>query len=112
MSFDLVVIKPCNRSIADLSEVEDVIPLGSKELISTKVTQYFPNAIEGVWLSDEFSVEVFISGEPVISVHITIHFGNGWSKNSEAKLLIMIAAICRSIDASAFSLSDNTKLAP
>lgn len=46
MSFDLVLIKPCNNSIANLSEVEDVMPLGSKELISTKVTQYFPNAIE------------------------------------------------------------------
>jgi hypothetical protein len=112
MSFDVILIKPNDLSIDDLSAVEDVMLLGDKEFVEAAIDQSFPEAVNGLWQSEEFSIEALISGNPVESVHITAHFGDSWSEASEAKLLSLITIICHKIGAVAFSISDNSKLAP
>ena len=112
MSFDVILIKPNDLSIEDLSAVEDVMLLGDKGFVEAAIGLSFPGAVNGAWKSEEFSIEALISGNPVGSVHITAHFGDAWSETSEAKLLSLIAVICHKTGAVAFSISDNSKLAP
>ena len=112
MSFDVILIKPNDLSIEDLSSVEDVMQLGDKEFVEAAIGLSFPGAVNGLWQSEEFSIEALINGNPVESVHITAHFGDAWAEASEAKLLSLITVICHEIGAVAFSISDNSKLAP
>jgi hypothetical protein len=112
MSFDVILIKPNDLSTEDLSAVEDVALLGNKEFVETAIGLSFPGAVNGIWQSNEFSVEALLSGNPVESVHITVHFGDAWSETSEAQLLSLITVICHKTGAVAFSISDNSKLAP
>lgn len=112
MSFDVILIKPNDLSTEDLSTVEDVALLGDKVFVETAVGLPFPGAMNGIWQSNEFSVEALISGNPVESVHIKVHFGDAWSETSEAKLLILITVICHKTGTIAFSIFDNSKLAP
>lgn len=112
MSFDVILIKPNDLSTEELSEVEDIALLGDKEFVETVIGLSFPGAVNAIWQSNEFSVEALLSGDPVESVHITVHFGDAWSETSEAQLLSLITVICHKIGAVAFSISDNSKLAP
>jgi hypothetical protein len=112
MSYDVLIIKPRDNSVENLSTVEDVAPLGEKYLVESAINTVFPGAINGVWQCSEFSVEALISGNPVESVHITLRFGDSWSETSEAHFLNLTACICSKIDAVAFSVSDNSKLSP
>lgn len=112
MSFNVILIKPNNLSTEDLSAVEDVVLLGNKSFVETAIGLSFPGAVNGIWQSNEFSVEALLSGNPVESVHITIQFGDAWSETSETQLLSLITVICHKTGAVAFSISDNSKLAP
>ncbi|WP_287029711.1 hypothetical protein [Pseudomonas sp. UBA6310] len=112
MSFDVILIKPNDLSIEDLSSVEDVMQLGDKEFVEAAIGLSFPGAVNSLWQSKEFSIEALINGNPVESVHITAHFGDAWTEASEAKLISLITVICHETGAVAFSISDNSKLAP
>ena len=112
MSFDVILIKPNDLSIEDLSSVEDVMQLGDKEFVKAAIDLSFPGAVNGLWQSEDFSIEALINGNPVESVHITAHFGDAWAEASEAKLISLITVICHGTGAVAFCISDNSKLAP
>ncbi|WP_074870807.1 hypothetical protein [Atopomonas hussainii] len=112
MSFDVLIIKPSEVSVEDLSEVAAVDPLGDISFVESAINLVFPGAVNGVWLSEEFSVEALINGTPAESAQITLRFGNSWSEASEANFLSFLSSICRKIDAVAFAVSDNSKLAP
>ncbi len=112
MSFDVIILKPIDISIEDLSEIDNIEQLGKREIVEHIVNQSFPAAVDGVWLTDEFSVEALLSGEPVDSIHLTLRFGDSWSENSETQFLKRIESICQKLQSVAFSVSDNTRLAP
>lgn len=112
MSFNILIIKPSEISVEDLSAVEAIDPLGEISIVESTINSVFPGAVNGVWQCEEFSVETLINGNPVESAHITLHFGNSWSETSETNFLSFVSSICRKINAVAFSVSDNSKLAP
>jgi len=58
MSFDIIILKPTDSSISDLSEVNDVVLLGSAEVVSAAFNAAFPNCFDGAFLSGEdYAVE-------------------------------------------------------
>jgi hypothetical protein len=95
MSFDVLIIKPSNATIEDLSAVEDVAPLGETLIVENAINSAFPGAVNGIWQSRDFSVEAQISGNPVESAHLTVHFASTWAKASEIQLLKCITTLCQ-----------------
>lgn len=113
MSFDLIVLKPTDSSVAELSGVENVSPIGTTASVARAFDQAFPGCIKRPFiLGEEFAVEVSLSGEPVESAHIALRFGRAWSKTSEARFQALLSQVCISLGGIAFAVSDNSRVAP
>jgi hypothetical protein len=113
MSFDIVILKPIDASIDDISEVEDVIPLGNVETVSAAFNDAFPTCTGGVFVSGEsYSVELSLSGQPVQSAHLSLRFGQTWSDEHRVHFLELLATVCGTLGAIAFAVSDNSRVAP
>ncbi len=113
MSFDIIIFKPTNPTIDDISAVEDVIPLGATDIVSKVFNHAFPGCIERAFISgNDFSVELMLSGEPVESAHLTLQFGQSWADKSERNFQVLLAEACRALGGVAFAVSDNSRIAP
>ncbi|WP_141248877.1 hypothetical protein [Pseudomonas sp. HAR-UPW-AIA-41] len=113
MSFDIIVIKPADSSITDLTEVEETTPLGSADAVAEKFNSIFPGCLEDGFVSGaNYSVEISLSGGPVESAHLTLHFGPSWSNQAENYFMQQLTSICSSTDWVAFAVSDNARIAP
>lgn len=113
MSFDLIVLKPTDSTVAKLSEVEDVSPIGTTASVARAFDQAFPGCVERPFIvGEEFAVEISLSGEPVESAHVALRFGREWSKSSEARFHALLSQACLSLGGIAFAVSDNSRVAP
>ncbi len=113
MSFDIIILKPIDSRIDDISAVEDVTPLGATDFVTKVFNNFFSGCTEGAFTSgDDFSVELMLSGEPVESAHLTLQFGQSWTDESERKFQVMLAEACRALGGVAFAVSDNSRIAP
>ena len=113
MSFDIILLKPTASSIGDLSEVDDVVPLGSAKSVSAAFNAAFPNCFNGVFISGEdYAVEGSMSGDPVQSVHLALRFGHQASGDGTEAFLAALGEICRQLGAVAFAVSDNSRISP
>ncbi|WP_074467490.1 hypothetical protein [Pseudomonas flexibilis] len=113
MSFDIIILKPVEVSITDLAEAEEITPLGSTDVVSEKFSAIFPGCLEGGFVSGEnYSLELTLSGEPVESAHLTLHFGPFWGNQAEALFEQQLTSICSSTGWVAFAVSDNSRMAP
>ena len=113
MSFDLIVLKPNDPTVAELSAVESTSPLGTTACVSLALNQAFPGCVEGPFLfGEEFAVELSLSGEPVESVHLALRFGRSWSESSETRFHALLSQACLSLGGIAFAISDNSRVAP
>lgn len=113
MSFDIVILKPSDMSVDDISEVNEVAPLGKTESVSKEFDQAFPGCLKGGFISNSgYSVELTLSGEPVESVHLTLRYGQSWSETSEASFIGLLSSVCRLLGGVAFAVSDNSRVAP
>lgn len=111
MSFDIIILKPTDSSVSDLSEVDDVVWLGSAEAVSATFNAAFPSCLNGVFLSGEdYAVEGSLSGDPVQSVHIALRFGHRTSGDSTEAFLTRLGEICQQLGAVAFAVSDNSRI--
>lgn len=111
MSFDIIILKPTDSSISDLSEVNDVVLLGSAEVVSAAFNAAFPNCFDGAFLSGEdYAVEGSLSGDPVQSVHLALRFGHQASGVDTEAFLAMLGEICQQLGAVAFAVSDNSRI--
>lgn len=111
MSFDIIILKPTDASISDLSEVDDVVMLGSAEAVSAAFNAAFPSCFNGVFVSGEGdAVEGSLSGDPVQSIHLALRFGHQGSGDSTAEFLTTLGDICQQLGAIAFAVSDNSRI--
>jgi hypothetical protein len=113
MSFDIIVLKPTDVSVDDISDVADVVPIGNVDDVSAAFDSVFPNCLQGVFIDGEdYSVEGFVSGNPVQSVHLALRSGGQSSGDTTTIFLAGLADLCRRLNAVAFAVSDNSRLAP
>jgi hypothetical protein len=113
MSFDLIILKPTDASVDDISDVTDVVQLGSVDEVTAAFHSVFPNCLDGAFISgEEYSVEAILSGDPVQSVHMGLRSGLLWSDDTTTKFLAVLAGVCRRLDAVAFAVSDSSRVAP
>jgi hypothetical protein len=113
MSFDIIILKPSETSVTDLSEVEEVSPLGSYEAVSQIFSAKFPGCLEGGFLcGDGYSVELSLSGQPVESAHLTLRFGQSWDTQGEAHFEQQLTSACCPSGWVAFAVSDNSRITP
>jgi len=113
MSFDIIILKPTEVSVSDISTVEDAVPLGTTESVSAAFYGAFPACVGGVFSSgDDYSVELVLSGEPVESAHLALRYGQSWSEKSERQFFSLLSSVCHSLGGVAFAVSDNSRVAP
>ena len=113
MSLDIIILKPTDPAVDDISAVDDVIPLGAADIVSKVFNHFFPGCTEGEFISgNDFSVELMLSGEPVESAHLTLQFGKSWADKSEGNFQVLLAEACRALGVVAFAVSDNSRIAP
>ena len=113
MSFDIIILKPANGNMEDLTSIQDVGPIGSPEAVRGEFDSVFPGIATGVHLNGEsFAAEVSTGGNPVTSVHIALRFGAAWSDEAYALFIEHLTKLCYKLDCVAFAVSDNTRLAP
>jgi len=113
MSFDIIIIKPTDKSVTDISSVENVAPLGTRSIVESAFNHVFPGCIEGVFISGErFAVELSLSGEPIEAAHLSLRFGSSWSENVEREFQDLLYSVCQSLGGVAFAVSDNSRMAP
>lgn len=114
MSFDIIILKPTDLTIEDISDVGDVVPLGVTDVVAAVFEREFPGCIEnGCFVSGElYAVELTLNGEPVESAHMSLRFGEAWSDEAETQFNALLAKVCLALGALAFAISDNSRLAP
>ena len=113
MSFDIIVLKPTYLAATDLSEIDDILPIGSSNFVTQLFNSVFPGCWnEGFKSPEGFAVEATLNGEPVSSVHLTLRYGSTWSSTCETQFISVLSGLCRSIESLAFAVSDNSLLAP
>ncbi|MNL22654.1 hypothetical protein D3C87_1440100 [compost metagenome] len=113
MSFDIIILKPANSDLEDLTSIQDVDPIGTPEAVRGEFDSVFPGIATGLHMSGEsFAVEVSTGGNPVTSVHMTLRFGAAWTDETYALFIDHLATLCYKLDCVAFAVSDNTRLAP
>lgn len=113
MSFDIIILKPTDSAVNDISAVKDVAPLGSSASVSEVFNKAFPGCTEGVFISgDHYAVELSLIGEPVESAHLALRYGKSWSENTETQFQELLSSVCRSLGGIAFAVSDNSRVAP
>ena len=113
MSFDIIVIRPLDAAVADISEVAEVLPLGSVDAVSEAFNDVFAGSRDGIFVeSDGYAFEISLSGEPVTSVHIALRFGNSDAVEIRNQFLGRLTTVCNALGAIAFAVSDNSRLAP
>ncbi len=112
MSYDIILLKPADPRTDDLSNIEDVVEMGEETSIITSIEQVFPGCTQGVFTKDEsFTVEGSLSGNPVTSIHLSLRFGSAWSDSSFNVFLGQLSQLCNSLQAHAYSVSDNSLIA-
>ncbi|NMG34839.1 hypothetical protein GRF61_10340 [Azoarcus sp. TTM-91] len=113
MSFDIIILKPSEASVTDLTEVEEVDTLGSFEAVSQIFNAAFPGCMDGGFLcGDDYSVELSLSGQPVESAHLTLRFGQSWDTQGEAHFEQQLTSTCGPSGWVAFAVSDNSRITP
>ncbi len=113
MSFDIIILKPTDLLVEDISMVEDVAPLGTTKIIFEIFNNVFPACIGGAFISGEdYSVELVMNGEPVESAHLALRYGKSWSEESEKQFVALLSKACLSLGGVAFAVSDNSRVAP
>lgn len=114
MSFDIIILKPTDLTIEDITAVGDVVPLGATKLVAAVFEREFPGCIEnGCFVSGElYAVELTLNGEPVESAHMSLRFGDAWSDEAESQFNALLAKVCLALEALAFAISDNSRIAP
>ena|SRR6266566_948588 len=113
MSFDIIILKPSDISIDNMSEVNEVAPLGDTEVVSRAFDQAFPGCLKGGFTSGNgYSVELMLNREPVESAHLTLRYGQSWSGTSERHFLSLLSSVCNSLGGVAFAVSDNSRVVP
>jgi hypothetical protein len=113
MSFDIIILKPTDLTVNDLSAVEDVAPLGSTASVSGAFNNAFPGCTEGAFIAgDRYAVELSLSGEPVESAHLAVRYGKLWSEETETQFQELLSSVCHALGGVAFAVSDNSRLSP
>lgn len=113
MGFDIIVVKPTDTSVDDISDVVDVVSLGTIEVVTAAFHSTFPNCLSGAFIcSEAYSVEGSLGGDPVQSAHLQLRFGQLSSDDTTTEFLAVLADVCRKLDAIAFAVSDNSRLCP
>ena len=113
MSFDIVILKPDDDSVADISEVSEITPLGDRATVSNAFNSVFPGCLDGLITSaGGYSVDLLLNGSPVESAQLTLHFGQTWSEEIGDRLTKSLGSICALHGWVAFAVSDNSRVAP
>ncbi|MEX3764834.1 hypothetical protein [Paraburkholderia phenoliruptrix] len=113
MSFDIIVIKPANRDAESLNDVRELSALGDAESVRQIFDATFPGAATGVFVhAEEYSLEVTLANDPVGSAHLALRSGLTWSTSSRDQFIESLGELCRHLQYVAFTVSDNTRLAP
>jgi hypothetical protein len=113
MSFDILLLKPTNPAVQDLSEVEDVSSMGESYHVAGLLEAAFPGCVSGAHIQkEEYAIEAMLGGDPAESVHLTLRFGSHWKESSEAALQSILGPLCTSQGWVAFSVSDNSLFSP
>ena len=113
MSFDVIVLKPSDPSVADITAVDQVSPLGSGESVAQAFEDVFPGcSTQGAIGAGGSVVELRLSGTPVQSVHLTLRYGQSWSEARSIEFIRLLSRVCSSLDAVAFAVMDNSRIAP
>ncbi|WP_234779175.1 hypothetical protein [Pseudomonas coronafaciens] len=113
MSFDIIILKPTDLSVNDLSTVEDVLDIGCPEAVITLLEQVFPGCAQGAFLDGErYSLESVQNGDPVTTIHLTLRYGRAWSEATSAEFLTLLLRLCELLRSAAFAVSDNSRITP
>ncbi|BCM10472.1 hypothetical protein ACI2S5_26155 [Ralstonia nicotianae] len=113
MSFDIIILKPANCDVKDLTSIQGADPIGAPKSVHDECDSVFPGAATGSHLNREyFAVEVSTSGSPVTSVHMALRFGAAWSDETYTPFIEHLARLCHKLGCVAFAVSDNSRLAP
>ena len=100
MGFDIIVLKPTDTSVVDISEVSELVPLGTVEVVSAAFHSMFPNCLKGAFVCGEaYSVEGSLVGVNYLG-------------RSASDFLAVLTDVCRRLDAIAFAVSNNSRLSP
>ena len=113
MSFDVIVLKPSDPSVDDITAVDEVSPLGDAESVSQVFEEAFPGcSTQGYFGPGGSVVELRFSGTPVQSAHITLRYGQSWSEVRSSEFTRLLSRVCNSLNAVAFAVMDNARIAP
>jgi len=111
MSIDLIILSPLDDYASDLTEVDDFRDLASAITVLDIIGESFPGTANGLFsYNDEYAVEVMVSGDPVQSLHLTLHYGSNWSDESHERFLLQLSSVCAVLGAQAFAVSDNSRI--
>ena len=113
MSFDIIILKPADSAVSEISAVKEVSPLGSSASVSGAFNEAFPGCTEGAFISgDCYAVELSLIGEPVESAHLALRYGKSWTEKTATQFQELLSSVCRSLGGVAFAVSDNSRVAP
>jgi hypothetical protein len=113
MSFDMVILRPIGADVTDLADVEDVIDFGAHESVTASLESVFPGCVQGTFSNDSsYSLESTLSGDPVVSVHLTLQYGATWTEAISDEFVETLSSLCKLLDSIAFAVSDNSRIAP
>ncbi|WP_137189789.1 hypothetical protein [Stenotrophomonas rhizophila] len=113
MSFDIIILKPTEPSANDLSNVEDVLDIGSPEAVITFLELVFPGCAQGAFSDGErYALESAQCGDPVTTLHLTLRYGPAWSEAACAEFLTLLSRLCQLLQSVAFAVSDNSRITP